>query len=75
MFRPEAGEDAVVTYGQPPRSVVRPELGSGTARSSETRDIPEQMCGLSAAGSRPALAATGGAATCLRVRRAGVPPS
>jgi len=45
---------------------VRPELGSGTARGPETRDLPEQMCGLSAAWSRPAIAAAGVAATGLR---------
>ena len=59
-FRPETGEEAGATYGQLPARCVRPELGSGgTERSSETRDLPQQMCGLSAAWSRSTIAAAG----------------
>ena len=68
-----SGQKRVRRRGSPTVSCtarcVRPELGSGgTERSPETRDLPEQMCGLSAAGSRSTIAAAGAAATGLRVR-------
>jgi hypothetical protein len=72
-FRSETGEGAGVTYGQPHHQVSAPELGSGTARSPETRDLPEQMRGFSAAGSKPAIAAAGAAATGPAFARPGVP--
>jgi len=61
IFRPETGEEG----GSPTvnRTVrrVRPELGQRHCAQLRNQDLPEQMHGLSAAASRPTLAAAGAA--------------
>jgi hypothetical protein len=63
-FMPETGAGPPTVAAPPGECVL--SWGTGAARRRETRDLPEQMRGLPAAGSRPAIAA----ATGLRVRAA-----
>jgi hypothetical protein len=76
IFRPETGEEAGVTCGQPQVTGEYVLSWAAALRAvPETRDLPEQMCGLSAARSKSTIAAAGPqpracGRTWARVRRA-----